>query len=96
MKNQLFLSVSYHDLHQWTYENQWTDDTYQSWSIEGYDNGLIVERSYVPTTQEGAKHKSLITGIGLQRQRSTMRPNSVRILEGTNRSEGGLLIGHRK
>ena len=44
MKNQLFLSLSYHDLHQWTYENQWTDDTYQSWPIEGYDNGLIVER----------------------------------------------------
>lgn len=52
--------------------------------------------SYVPTTQEGARHKSLTTGAGLQRQRLTMRPNSARILEDTNPSERGPLTGHRK
>ena len=38
------LSSSYHDLHQWTYENRWTDDTCQSWPIKGYDTGLAEER----------------------------------------------------
>ena len=52
--------------------------------------------SYVPTTQEGARHKSLTTGAGLQRQRSTTRPNSDPILESTNRSERAPLTGHRK
>ena len=52
--------------------------------------------SYVPTTQEGARHKSLTTGAGLQRQRSTTRPNSDPVLESTTRSERGSLTGHRK
>ena len=33
---------------------------------------------YVPTTQEGARHKALTTGAELQRRRSTTRPNSNR------------------
>ena len=49
---------------------------------------------YISTTQEGARHKSLITG--LQRQRSTTKPNSDRVLESTNRSEREPLTGHRK
>ena len=38
------------------------------------------QTSYVPTTQEGARHKTLTTGAGLQRRRSTTRPNSNRVL----------------
>ena len=43
MKNQPSLSFSCHDLHQWIYENRWTDDTCQ-WPIKSYDTGLAEER----------------------------------------------------
>ena len=52
---------------------------------------------YVPTTQEGAKDtRSSTTGADLQRRRSTTKPISGRVREGTNRPERGPLIDHRK
>ena len=99
LKNQILfesLSPSYHDLHQWTYWKS-MDRWYLPVVVnQGLRHWPRRRTTYVLTTQEGARNKSPTTWVDLRERRSTTRPNSARVLQGTNRSERGPSTDHRK
>ena len=58
---------------------------------------VVLQKNDLHSDDTGrSKDKSLTTGAELRERRSTTRPNSDRVLEGTNRSKRGPSTSHRK